>query len=67
VDSKGANYEQALQFIKDNLGGVCETYEICNHKACRDSVSAWFAAEAALSGRWDEFMQSWTADGTSLE
>jgi hypothetical protein len=39
---------KALRHIKDNLGGVCETYEICTHRACSHSYGAWATASEAL-------------------
>lgn len=37
----------ALEDIK-RLGGVCSTFEICTHRACQDSYSAWAIADRAL-------------------
>ena len=43
-------YEKALKKIQSKYGGVCDTYEICTHKACQDSYAAWATADNALRG-----------------
>jgi len=43
--------EAALQRIKDEEGKVCDNFELCDHRACQSSCSAWFIAEAALDGK----------------
>lgn len=46
----GGYYKHALERIRDECGGVCTYYEVCTHKACRDSYSAWAFADKALKG-----------------
>lgn len=41
-------YREALEEIR-NLGGVCEQFEVCTHRSCRDSYGAWAVADAVLN------------------
>lgn len=41
-------YEAALRQIRA-LGGVCENYEVCDHRACRESYGAWSIADETLT------------------
>lgn len=46
-------FKKALTWIKDNLGAVCEEFEICNHRSCDDSCSAWMVANEFLKGNYE--------------
>ena len=41
--------EAALRAIRDTQGEVCDEYEVCTHRACRSSYSAWAIADEALA------------------
>lgn len=43
-----------LQRIKDDCGRVCDTFELCTHRACQSSYEAWAIADAALQGETPE-------------
>lgn len=46
-----------LQWIKDNLGQVCEEFAYtCTHESCNASCSAWLVADGALDGNF-EFLE----------
>jgi hypothetical protein len=38
---------EALERIRE-LGRVCDEYDTCEHRACRDSYAAWAIAAAYL-------------------
>jgi hypothetical protein len=38
---------EALEAIR-TLGAVCDQYETCEHRACRDSYAAWATADRYL-------------------
>jgi hypothetical protein len=40
---------EALEAIR-KLGAVCDQYETCEHRACRDSYAAWATADQYLGG-----------------
>lgn len=42
-------YAEALREIRVNEGKVCDHYEVCDHRACSSSYTAWAIADAALS------------------
>lgn len=44
-------YREALEYIHDHGGQVCDDYELCTHGSCHGSSLAWMTAEAALNGR----------------
>lgn len=39
---------EALKEIRNGYGGVCEEFEICTHRPCRDSHGAWAIADSVL-------------------
>lgn len=39
--------QAALRRIIDTYGGVCEEFEVCQHRACNDSYGAWAVADMA--------------------
>ena len=44
----------ALQRIHDQCGQVCSEFEVCEHRACSASYTAWAIADAALKGMTPE-------------
>lgn len=40
---------EALERIRDEHGGVCDEFETCSHRSCRDSFAAREIADAALA------------------
>ena len=62
MSHRSNQHTQALEYIRDQLGGVCDTYEICTHAACRSSATAQFAATAALDGSWNGFIADQKGD-----
>lgn len=42
-------YKEGLQRIRNEEGKVCDSYEICDHKACESSYRAWAIADSILS------------------
>jgi hypothetical protein len=49
VEAERDRYRDALLKIRNELGGVCEMFEICEHRACRDSYAAREIANEALN------------------
>lgn len=49
-----ARLTAALRRIHDESGKVCDEYEVCTHRACAASYTAWAIADAALSGTTPE-------------
>lgn len=47
-----AGLEKMLGYIRANLGQVCQNFEICHHRACNASCTAWLIADAALEGNY---------------
>jgi hypothetical protein len=43
-------FKTALLRIRDECGQVCDTFEMCHHRACSASFNAWSIADAALRG-----------------
>ena len=43
-------YTAALQEIRNEQGKVCDNYELCTHRACQSSYTAWAIADKALGG-----------------
>lgn len=46
-------FKKALTWIKDSLGAVCDQFEICDHRSCDDSCSAWMVANEFLNGNYE--------------
>jgi hypothetical protein len=44
----------ALKRIHAEAGKVCDEYEVCTHRACAASYTAWAIADAALNGMTPE-------------
>ena len=49
VEDKLSIALKSLTLIRDAYGHVCETYEVCTHKACWSSYCAWAVADATLN------------------
>lgn len=49
-----ARLTAALRRIHDESGKVCDTFEVCTHRACAASYTAWAIADAALKGMTPE-------------
>lgn len=49
VRAERDRYRSALDRIRSMYGRVCEEYEICEHRSCHDSYSAWAVADEALN------------------
>jgi hypothetical protein len=45
---ENAKLRQALQFIRDNYGKVCDNYELCDCRSCESSYGAWATADMTL-------------------
>jgi hypothetical protein len=42
---------EALRRIKADEGKVCDQFEVCNHRACNSSYTAWAIADEYLRGQ----------------
>lgn len=47
--ARGREMRAALKRIRDELGGVCADFEMCDHRSCRDSFAAREIAAEALA------------------
>jgi hypothetical protein len=52
ADLRAANRRltEALERIHTEGGKVCEEFEVCEHRACQSSYTAWAISDAALRG-----------------
>lgn len=43
-----ARLREALERIRRDEGKVCAVFEVCDHRACQSSYTAWAIADEAL-------------------